>query len=213
MKRQLKRSVVYSLYALSFSLLVGGVIGLTMTTREIGKNESEYQYVSKGILDYEEEVKVVNTSPLISRPYIDENVNVVKSYYDYKAESASQENSLIYYENTYMQSSGVSYSKGDVFDIVAILDGTVTEVKEDITLGNIITIEHENGIVSVYQSINEIQVKENDIVTSGQIIAKSSTSNISTELENHLYFELIINGSCVNPENYYGKSVNEIEGW
>jgi len=212
MKRQLKRSVVYSLYALSFSLLVGGVIGLTMTTREIGKNESEYQYVSKGILDYEEEVKVVNTSPLISRPYIDENVNVVKSYYDYKAESASQENSLIYYENTYMQSSGVSYSKGDVFDIVAILDGTVTEVKEDITLGNIITIEHENGIVSVYQSINEIQVKENDIVTSGQIIAKSSTSNISTELENHLYFELIINGSCVNPENYYGKSVNEIEG-
>ena len=149
---------------------------------------------------------------MIARPYIDKDVNVVKSYYDYKAEAASQENSLIYYEDTYMQSSGVAYSKGDVFDVVSILDGTVTEVKEDTTLGNVITIKHENGIVSVYQSLSDIQVKENDVVTSGQILAKSSTSNISTELENHLYFELIVNGTCVNPENYYDKSVNEIEG-
>lgn len=210
MKRQLKKSVVYSLYGISFALLVGGVIGLGLATRKV--SSSEFQYVSKGILDYEEEVKVVNTSPVIARPYIDQEVNVVKSYYDYKAEAASQENSLIYYEDTYMQSSGVSYSKGEVFDVVSILDGTVTEVKEDTTLGNVITIEHENGIVSVYQSVSDIQVKENDVVTSGQILAKSSTSNISTELENHLYFELIVNGTCVNPENYYDKSVNEIEG-
>ncbi|MBQ9072821.1 MAG: peptidoglycan DD-metalloendopeptidase family protein [Bacilli bacterium] len=210
MKRQLKKSVVYSLYGISFALLVGGVIGLGLATKKV--SESEFQYVSKGILDYEEEVKVVNTSPVIARPYTDQEVNVVKSYYDYKAEAASQENSLIYYEDTYMQSSGVSYSKGDVFDVVSILDGTVTEVKEDTTLGNVITIEHENGIVSVYQSVSDIQVKENDVVTSGQILAKSSTSNISTELDNHLYFELIVNGTCVNPENYYDKSVNEIEG-
>ena len=209
MKRQLKKSVVYSLYGISFALLVGGVVGLGLATKKV--SESEFQYVSKGILDYEEEVKVVNTSPVIARPYIDKDVNVVKSYYDYKAEAASQENSLIYYEDTYMQSSGVAYSKGDVFDVVSILDGTVTEVKEDTTLGNVITIKHENGIVSVYQSISDIQVKENDVVTSGQILAKSSTSNISTELENHLYFELIVNGTCVNPENYYDKSVNEIE--
>ena len=109
-----------------------------------------------------------------------------------------------------MQSSGVSYSKGDVFDVLSILDGKVLEVKEDSTLGNIITIEHDNGITSVYQSIGEISVKANDSVVGGQTIAKSSTSNISTELDNHLYFELIIDGVCVNPENYYDKSIDEL---
>ena len=38
-------------------------------------------------------------------------------------------------------------------------------------------------------------------------VTSSSTSNISTELNNHLYFELIIDGKCVNPENYYEKLI------
>ena len=208
MRRQLKKSVAYSLYAISFTLLVGGIAILGFATKRA--SEPEYQYVSKGILDYEENIKVVNTSKTITRPYTDSNVKIVKSYYDYKGEAESQERSLIFYEDTYMQSSGVAYSKGEAFDVVSILEGTVKEIKEDTTLGNIITIEHENSITSVYQSVSDITVKAGDKVTSGQIIAKSSTSNISTELENHLYFELIINGSCVNPESYYGKSVNEI---
>lgn len=208
MRRQLKKSVVYSLYAISFTLLVGGIAVLGFATKRV--SEPEYQYVSKGILDYEENVKVVNTGKTIARPYTDTDVKIVKSYYDYKGESESQERSLIFYEDTYMQSSGVAYSKGESFDVVSILEGTVKEIKEDTTLGNIITIEHENGITSVYQSVSDITVKSGDKVTSGQVIAKSSTSNISTELENHLYFELIVNGICVDPENYYDKSINEL---
>jgi len=208
MKRQLKKSVVYGLYALSFTLLVGGIVVLGFAAKDV--NDSEVSYVSKGILDYEEKVPVVNTEVKIIRPYVDTEVTLSKNFYDYQAEAETQEKSLIYYEGTYMPSSGVSYSKGDVFDVVSILDGTVKEVKEDTTLGNVITIEHENGITSVYQSVGEISIKANDTVVGGQVIAKSSTSNISTELGNHLYFELIIDGICVNPENYYDKSINEL---
>ena len=208
MKRQLKKSVVYGLYALSFTLLVGGIAILGFATK--GTNGQEDAYVSKGILDYEENVKVVSTSEKIVKPFTDTEVKVVKSFYDYQAESEEQEKSLIYYEGTYMQSSGVAYSKGDAFDVVAILDGTVKEVVEDTTLGNVITIEHEDGITSVYESVTEIAVKTGDSVVGGQVIAKSSTSNISTDLGNHLYFELIIDGVCVNPENYYGKSIDEL---
>lgn len=208
MKRQLKKSVVYGLYALSFTLLVGGIAILGFVAKDV--NEQKTSYVSKGILDYEEKVPVVNTEVKIVRPYTDQEVKVSKNFYDYQDESSEQEQSLIYYEGTYMQSSGVSYSKGDAFDVVAILDGTVKEVKEDTTLGNIITIEHENGITSVYQSVGEISVKVDDVVVGGQVIAKSATSNISTELGNHLYFELIIDGICVDPENYYDKSINEL---
>lgn len=210
MKRQLKKSVVYGLYALSFILLVGGIVVLGYGARNSSKREDKI--VSKGILDYEEKVPVVNTDTKIIRPYTDTEVKVVKNFYDYQAEAEKQEQSLIYYEGTYMQSSGVSYSKGDTFDVVSILDGNVKEVKEDTTLGNIITIEHENGITSIYQSIGDITVKAGDSVMAGQVIAKSSTSNISTELENHLYFELIIDGVCVNPENYYDKTIDELQG-
>lgn len=208
MKRQLKKSVVYGLYGLSFTLLVGGIALLGFSVKDLNKQETNY--VSKGILDYEEKVPVVSDEVKITRPYIDTEVKVSKNFYDYLAEAGEQEESLIYYEGTYMPSSGVSYSKGDVFDVVAILDGTVKSVKEDTTLGNVITIEHENGITSVYQSVGEIAIKVNETVSKGQVIAKSSVSNISTDLGNHLYFELIIDGICVDPENYYDKSINEI---
>lgn len=208
MKRQLKKSVVYGLYGLSFALLVGGVALLGIAANDLGKEK--LSYVSKGILDYEEKVPVVSEVAKIIRPYTDTEVKLSKNFYDYQAEAKEQEESLIYFEGTYMQSSGISYSKGEAFDVVSILDGTVKEVKEDTTLGNVITIEHQNGITSVYQSIGEISVKAGDVITSGQVIAKSATSNISTELGNHLYFELIIDGICVDPENYYDKSINEL---
>ena len=208
MKRQLKKSVVYSLYGISFTLLLTGIVLLGMATKQA--TQKTYDYVSKSIFDYKEEVPVVNSSDSIKRPYTDESVKIVKDYYDYQAEAKEQENSLIYYENTYIQSSGVSYSNGNTFDVTSVLEGTVKEVKEDTILGNSITIEHDNGIVSVYQSITNITVKEGDKINAGFVIATSGTSNISTELENHLYFELIINGVCVNPENYYDKLISEI---
>lgn len=208
MKRQLKRSVVYSLYGISFMLLLSGVVLLGVATKKA--YEPTYDYVSKSIFDYEEEVKVVNTGEKILRPYNNELVKIVKDYYDYNAESSSQENSLIFFEDTYIQSSGVSYSNGDSFEVLSILDGIVKEVKEDTTLGNSITIEHNNGITSIYQSINNIKVKEGDKINAGFVIATSSTSNISKELNNHLYFELIIDGICVDPENYYDKEISEL---
>ena len=207
MKRRLKNSVVYSLYGISFTLLLTGVILLGVVTKKA--TSPTYDYVSKSIFDYEE-IEVVNNSISIKKPYVDESVKIVKDYYDYRDEAKDQENSLVYYENTYIQSSGVSYSNGNSFDVVSILEGTVKEVKEDTILGNSITIDHGNGIVSVYQSVANITVKEGDKINAGFVIATSSTSNISTELENHLYFELIINGVCVNPEDYYDKLISEI---
>ena len=213
MKRELKKSVVYSLYGISFMLLLSALmIPLFGSKKAV---QQEFDYVSKGILDYENEVKVVNTdnedtSSIINKPFKDESVKIVKSFYDYKESNENQENALIYYEGTYMQSSGVAYSKGEAFDVVAILDGTVESIKEDAMLGNVLTIRHDNGITSVYQSISDIAVKEGDKVKQGDVLAKSSTSNISTDLNNHLYFELIVNGICVNPENYYGKQSKEI---
>lgn len=209
MTRRLKKPVVYSLYGIAFCMLIGGLFLLEMSSNKFSSNEKEYQYVSKTGLE-QDEVPVVNTKTTLIRPYIDSNVTIVKNYYDPQATEDEQKESIIYYENTYMPSNGVSYGKTEEFDVVAILDGKVTSVKEDDTLGNIITIEHENGIVSTYESIKDIKIKEGDTVKQGDVIAKSSTSNISSDLNNHLYFELSINNQTVNPEEYFDKSIDEI---
>lgn len=211
MARRLKKPVIYGIYGLSVCMLLGGIILL-----EIGANkkshdntDTEYQYVSDTVLDSEEEPVVAQKETII-KPYTDNDIKILKDYYDYQAEESEQERSIIYYENTYMPSSGISYGKDNTFDVISILDGTVKEVKEDSTYGNIITIEHNKSIVSTYQSLSDITVKTGDTVKQGDIIAKSGKSNISSDLGNHVYFELSINGVTVNPENYYDKSVDEI---
>lgn len=211
MQRKLKKQVVYGLYGLAFCFMIGGLFFIESTSnkKDFSSSEEDYQYVSKNIFE-DIEIPVIATNDIINRPYTDESVEIVKGYYDYSADEESQKNSIIYYENTYMPSSGVSYGKEEQFDVVSILDGTVTEVTEDTTLGNSITIEHDNGIISIYQSVANISVAKGDQVKQGDIIASSSTSNISSDLGNHLYFELVINGTTVNPENYYEKSIDEV---
>ena len=208
MKRQLKSWVVYGLYGISFILLIGGVVLLGGATKKVA--EDRYSYVSEGILDKEDNIKVVEQTDTIIRPYTEADVKVVKGYYDYLSDAESQESSLIYYEGTYMPSSGVAYSNGKQFDVVPVLSGTVTDIVEDTIIGNSITIEHNNGIISVYQSVSDIKISKGDVVAQGVPIAISSTSNISKELDNHLYFELIIDGVSVNPESYFDKASNEI---
>lgn len=122
----------------------------------------------------------------------------------------NKKNSIIYYEGTYIPSTGITYKGKDTFDVVAILSGTVTSVHQDEILGNVIEIKHENNIVSIYQSLGEVSVKENDQVTQGQVIGKSGNSNIDKDSGNHLYFEISINNKTVNPLNYIGKKTNEI---
>ena len=55
-------------------------------------------------------------------------------------------------------------------------------------------------MISVYQSVKDVEVKEKDNVTKGQVIAKSGTNSIGSELGNHLHFELYKNNILVNPE-------------
>lgn len=205
--RRLKRWVVVGIYALAFTIVFGSVILLELSMNK-NFDDDDINYVSKTII--EDEVPVVLTDELIMRPFINGNVNLVKDFYDYKAEKDKQMNAILYFENTYLQNSGVIYGLNESFDIVSILDGTVISVKDDNILGKVVQIKHDNNIISIYQALSEVNIKENDVIRKGQIIGKSGSSNIEKDTGNILYFELIINGELVNPENYYDKNVNEI---
>jgi len=159
---------------------------------------------------FDSELPVVNTSDTIIRPFVDKDITIVKNYYNYKDEAKDQEESLLFFENTYLQNSGVSYGKKEIFEVVAVLDGTVTSIKEDQSLGKIVEITHSNDMISIYQSLSEVKVTENQEIKQGMIVGKSGTCNLEKDLNNHLHFEFIVKGLVVNPEDYYDKKVSEI---
>lgn len=205
--RRLKKTVVYALYALAFITVMGTVYLLDMISSPTRLDDNT-TYVNDVII--ENDIPVVSVSNNMVRPYTASNVSIGKSFYNYLDNEENQKNSLIYYDGTYIPNSGVDYKSDETFDVVSVFDGTVSKVTENNLLGKIIEVTHSNNVISVYQSLSEVQVKEGDSVLQGQVIGKSGESNISKDLGNHLHFEIIINGKNINPENCYDKKIDEL---
>ena len=204
----MKKIMIYSICSFLLALTVG-IISINYLDKKEKFDDVEekldYDY-SYDILDTPT-IQVNNTSDTIIRPYNNSSVKIVKGYYDYKGNEDEQRNSLIYYDNTYMQNMGICYGNSEEFDVLAILDGEVTEVTMDELIGNSVIIKHSDNTYSVYQSIKDIKVKKGDYVNQGQVLGTSGVSNIDKDLNNHIYFELIINNSSVNPEEYYDSTL------
>ena len=204
MRDLINRKVIYMLYGVCLILLIAGLFFFSRKP----KTTLETPFAVMDVLEKIKLPVVKESDTIIGRPYTEKKVSIVQSYYDYKANESEQTNSIIYYQDTYIQNCGISYSNdGEPFDVVAVLDGEVIEVKQDTLLGNIIKIKHSESVMSVYQSIGDINVAVGDNVVKGTVLATSSTSNIRSTLNNHLYFELLIDGINVNPEEYYDKSL------
>ena len=205
-KLVLKPFVIPALYTV-FAIVVISSLFLSI---EVVKDKDDITYVNGVILD--EYVPVINTNPdeKIVKPFNKEDVEKTKDYYDYKGEEQKQANSIILHDNTYIQNTGINYSSDETFDVVSILDGEVIEVKEKELLGKSVTIKHANDIISVYQSLKDINVKQGDTVKTGQKIGTSGKCDLIKDKENNLHFELYIGGEIQNPEDFFDKALKEI---
>ena len=84
--------------------------------------------------------------------------------------------------------------------IVAPASGTVTKVGYENGYGNVLEIDHGNGIVTRYAHCSRIDVRSGQHVTRGQRIAAVGSTGLATGP--HLHYELHINGKVVNPLTY-----------
>ena len=209
--RRLKKSVVYGVYVFGLIMLIG-LIYLTESMIAKGKNfnNQDYSYVSKTIFD--DIIPVIKTEDKLVKPFTEEGVEELTKYYDYKSDEKEQQNSIIKYDNTYMQSSGVLYTKNSTFDVISVLPGTIEDIKEDELLGKTIKVKHNDNVYSVYECLSDATISKGDSVISGQVIGQSGTCNLNKDNKNHVYFELLVENKNVNPNNYYGKTLDEIKG-
>ena len=96
---------------------------------------------------------------------------------------------------------GVDYAGGSGSPVIAPAAGKVRLIGREAegfrVHGNIIGIDHGQGVVSVFMHLRDINVQEGDLVKPGQKIGTVGSTGASTGP--HLHWGLYVNGVAVDP--------------
>lgn len=102
--------------------------------------------------------------------------------------------------------SGRDIAADEGSDILAVLDGTVTEVGVGENSGNYIRVDHGNGYEALYCHCSEVYAKEGAAVRKGDIIAAVGQTGLATGP--HLHFELHKNGELTDPSELLDRAAD-----
>lgn len=207
-----KRWVFPAIYLMSAAVILTAVLWYQSISNNVAEdlNTSEQEDAMKD----PEAVEVNALKENVAMPALDpDTVNVVKKFYDPNASTEDQEAALVFYDNSYRMNKGIDIAKEDQteFDVVASLSGTVTKAEKDPILGYVVEIEHENDLVTVYQSLAEANVQAGDKVEQKELIGKAGKNLFNEEDGIHVHFEIRQNGTAINPLTFMDKPVTSIE--
>lgn len=174
-------------------------------------NREEMKFTIDNVFDEDTTPVVKTETNTIVKPYIAESVKVGRYFYDFESDEKKQENSLILYEDTYMQNNGVDYVDSKNFDIVAILDGEVISIEDSEVYGKVVTIKHNDNLKSVYSNVDGVLVSIGYKVHQGEIFAMSAKPKLPSDYESMLHFEVFYKESAIDPENMYTLSVSDFQ--
>jgi murein DD-endopeptidase MepM/ murein hydrolase activator NlpD len=108
----------------------------------------------------------------------------------------------------YAESSRLRVSTHTGLDIAAVTgtpikvvaDGVVTFAAKNGSYGNLVKVDHGNGVETWYAHTNKIYVSVGQSVSAGDVIAEVGSTGNSTGP--HLHLEIRIDGVAVNPQQY-----------
>jgi murein DD-endopeptidase MepM/ murein hydrolase activator NlpD len=177
MKEVLKK---YSYYFVLGVLLLGVVLTLII----VGVNSSDEEPI--------EDVSV-NVSPYL--PVLNATI-----YKDYSMDELLYNATLKQWE----VHDGLDLQAASGSKVYSILDGKVLDVYTNILEGSVVIVEHDNGLVSRYGSLDEdLLVKKGDTVNRGQELGTiSDAASSEVEAGAHLHFSLEDNGKKIDPASY-----------
>ena len=95
---------------------------------------------------------------------------------------------------------GIDWAVATGTSVMASSGGTVTQAGWSGSYGYMVLITHPGGTQTRYAHLSRILVSVGQTVSQGEVIAKSGNTGRSTGP--HLHFEILINGTPVNPLNY-----------
>ena len=117
--------------------------------------------------------------------------------------------------NDYRPHTGIDIYASISEDVFAAAKGIITDIWEDPMSGNCISISHSGGAVTVYKNLSPTipdRISVGEEVSAGQVIGTVGESSLLEIAEEpHLHFEIEINGTAVDPEEYISFSAVNAE--
>ena len=99
--------------------------------------------------------------------------------------------------------SGLDFAAPVGTPILAAAGGVVSSAEYNPAYGNMVMIEHGNGLQTLYAHASRLDVRAGEIVRKGQQIARVGSTGRSTG--SHLHFEVHVNGVPQNPARFLGR--------
>jgi murein DD-endopeptidase MepM/ murein hydrolase activator NlpD len=96
--------------------------------------------------------------------------------------------------------AGIDVAGRDGGDVISVAGGVVSFAGDRHGYGNLVEINHGDGLVTRYGHAKSLAVKVGDVVEKGQLIAQMGSTGRSTGP--HVHFEVIRNGRTEDPEKY-----------
>ncbi len=106
--------------------------------------------------------------------------------------------------NRYTAHLAMDFYAPEGSDVYAVYDGTVVSVESTFLQGTTITVDHGNGLFSIYNSLADgDSVSVGKSVKQGDVIGQVSVSNKQEyKAGAHLHFEVKENGTLIDPAKY-----------
>lgn len=96
--------------------------------------------------------------------------------------------------------NGVDLAGKEGSDIIAVAAGVVTFAGDRQGYGNLVEIDHGDGLVTRYAHAKTVEVETGQVVQKGQSVATMGSTGRSTGP--HVHFEVLQNGKSRNPVTY-----------
>lgn len=116
------------------------------------------------------------------------------------------------FEGVYRPNQGVDYVyDGKVFEAIAMLGGTVSEIREDALLGKSVTVTSGDDVQVTYQSLSQISVQQGQTVSQGEVIGLAGENIYNKDLGIHLHVVVQKDGQLIDPQEVIGMKMAEIK--
>lgn len=206
-KRKLKGFVLPTLYLL---ITISIFTGIVLIGSSVNLKEKDYDYGTGALKDIVESVIVEDeiASSSIESPVENEKATIKIHYYNSEKTEEEQQESLIYYENTYIPNTGILYTSDEAFEVKSVFSGKVSEILDDEFFGKYVVIEHTSTFRTYYYGLEDIKVQVGDEITSGTILGMSKNNEIENSKKSFL-FEVYHNNEHIDPETIIGTKITD----
>lgn len=101
--------------------------------------------------------------------------------------------------------TGLDISAVEGAQILSVGCGIVTKAEENGCYGNMVAVDHGNGIITRYAHLSSFAVHIGDKVETGTLLGYCGSTGNATG--SHLHFEVMRDGNVIDPQSYFSEII------